>query len=395
MTVLLAARSKSMKMYSGEPELSRAKETDRVINYRLPNGLNVSHISTNQTTDDCNTDTSNRGLYCIGFPALQDYQLPRILVFLLFYLLILVGNITIITVVVVDPKLHKPMYFFLTNLSVLDILFTTTTIPKMLAMFLVDAKTISFQACFLQMYSFHGLTVTEALILVVMSYDRYEAICNPLHYAVKMAKRMNIQLAASAWITALIIPAPVMIQTSQLAFGETTKVYHCFCDHLAVVQAACPDFGATFQTFLGFCIAMTVSLVPLTLVILSYALTIISVLKIDSKEGQRKAFPTCTSHLIVVGSYYSSVLVSCISYRVDVPIDTHLMSNVVFAILSPLLNPLIYTLHNREVRQAIRQFIVLKIFSPSKNIEVFWGEFALALCEPLHYFSPPTPLKRE
>ncbi|KYO37802.1 hypothetical protein Y1Q_0011139 [Alligator mississippiensis] len=111
-------------------------------------------------------------LLAVRSKSMKDYQIPRFLVFLLFYLLILVGNIIIITVVVVDPKRHKPMYFFLTNLSVLDILFTTTTIPKMLAMFLVDAKTISFQACFLQMYSFHGLTVTEALILVVMSYDR-------------------------------------------------------------------------------------------------------------------------------------------------------------------------------------------------------------------------------
>ncbi|XP_059580817.1 olfactory receptor 2AT4-like [Alligator mississippiensis] len=320
--------------------------------------------------DSCNSNASAKSFFLVGFPALQDYQFLLFSVLLLFYLLILVGNIAIITVVVVDPKLHKPMYFFLTNLSVLDILFTTTTIPKVLAVFLVNAKMISFQACFLQMYSFHGLGVTEALILVVMSYDRYEAICNPLHYAVKMTKRMNIQLAASAWITALIIPAPVMIQTSQLAFGETTKVYHCFCDHLAVVQAACPDFGATFQTFLGFCIAMTVSLVPLTLVILSYVLIIISILKIDSREGRRKAFSTCTSHLIVVGSYYFSLAVSYMSYRADMPTDIHNMSNVVFAILTPLLNPLIYTLRNREVKEAIRQFIVLKIFPPFKNILV-------------------------
>ncbi|XP_014381764.1 olfactory receptor 2AT4-like [Alligator sinensis] len=318
--------------------------------------------------DSCNSSASAKSFFLVGFPALQDYQLPLFLVFLLFYLLILVGNIAIITVVVVDPKLHKPMYFFLTNLSVLDILFTTTTIPKMLAMFLVDAKTISFQACFLQMYSFHGLTVTEALILVVMSYDRYEAICNPLHYAVKMTKRMNIQLAASAWITALIIPAPVMIQTSQLAFGETTKVYHCFCDHLAVVQAACPDFGATFQTFLGFCIAMTVSLVPLMLVVVSYTHIIISILKINSKEGRSKAFSTCTSHLIVVGTYYSSIAVAYVSYRARMPIDIHVMSNVVFAILTPLLNPLIYTLRNKEVKRAVKQFIFSKIFPLTKKM---------------------------
>ncbi|KAM9173390.1 olfactory receptor 2AT4-like [Pangshura tecta] len=317
--------------------------------------------------NNCNSNSSAKDFYLIGFPAFQDFQIPLFLVFLLFYLLILIGNIIIIAVVVVDRTLHKPMYFFLTNLSVLDILFTTTTIPKMLAMFLVNAKTISFHVCFLQMYCFHGLSVTESLLLVVMSYDRYEAICNPLHYPVKMTKSVNIQLAACAWITALLIPIPVIFQTSQLTFGETTTVYHCFCDHLAVVQAACSDFSASFQTFLGFSIAMTVSVMPLMLVTLSYVHIIISILKINSKVGRSKAFSTCTSHLIVVGTYYSSIAVAYISYRTDMPIDIHVMSNVVFAILTPLLNPLIYTLRNKEVKCAVKKIVFLKIFPPSKN----------------------------
>uniref|UniRef100_A0A8C4XXI7 G-protein coupled receptors family 1 profile domain-containing protein n=1 Tax=Gopherus evgoodei TaxID=1825980 RepID=A0A8C4XXI7_9SAUR len=279
--------------------------------------------------NNCNSNSSAKDFYLIGFPALQDFQIPLFLVFLLFYLLILIGNIIIIAVIAVEQTLHKPMYFFLANLSALDIPLTSTTIPKMLAMFLVNAKTISFHVCFLQMYCFHGLAVTESLLLVVMSYDRYEAICNPLHYPVKMTKRVNIQLAACAWITALLIPILVVFQTSQLTFGETTRVYHCFCDHLAVVQAACSDFSASLQTFLGFSIAMTVSFVPLML-----------------------AFSTYTSHLIVVGTYYSSIAVAYISYRKDMPVDIHVMSNVVFAILTPLLNPLIYTLQNKEVKCA-------------------------------------------
>uniref|UniRef100_A0A8C3HGF4 G-protein coupled receptors family 1 profile domain-containing protein n=1 Tax=Chrysemys picta bellii TaxID=8478 RepID=A0A8C3HGF4_CHRPI len=287
--------------------------------------------------NNCSSNSSAKDFYLIGFPALQDFQIPLFFVFFLFYMLILIGNIIIIAVVVVDHTLHKPMYFFLTNLSVLDILFTTTTIPKMLAMFLVNAKTISFHVCFLQMYCFHGLSVTESLLLVVMSYDRYEAI-------------------SCAWVTALLIPIPVVFQTSQLTFGETATVYHCFCDHLAVVQAACSDFSASFQTFLGFSIAMTVSVVPLMLVTLSYVHIIISILKINSKVGRSKAFSTCTSHLIVVGTYYSSIAVAYISYRTDMPIDSHVMSNVVFAILTPLLNPLIYTLRNKEVKCAFANY---------------------------------------
>ncbi|XP_010154895.1 PREDICTED: olfactory receptor 2AT4 [Eurypyga helias] len=317
--------------------------------------------------ESCSSNASTKVFFLVGFPALQDSQTPLFIVFLLFYLLILVGNAVIITVVVVDRTLHKPMYFFLVNLSVLDVLFTTTTIPKMLAMFLANAKTILFRGCFLQMYSFHGLTVTEALLLVVMAYDRYEAICDPLRYAVKMTRRTNIRLAASAWITALLIPVPVITQTSRLAYGDTTRVYHCFCDHLAVVQAACSDLSAEFQTFLGFSIAMTVSVVPLLLVTLSYIHIILSVLKINSKEGRMKAFSTCTSHLLVVGTYYSSIAVAYMSYRANIPIDVHVISNVVFSILTPLLNPIIYTLRNKEVKSAVKRSIFPKIFPLTKR----------------------------
>ncbi|XP_033929296.1 olfactory receptor 2AT4-like [Melopsittacus undulatus] len=312
--------------------------------------------------ESCSSNTSTKVFVLVGFPALQDSQTLLFVVFLLFYLLILAGNTIIITVVVADPTLHKPMYFFLLNLSVLDVLFTTTTIPKMLLMFLANARTISFQGCFLQMYSFHSLTVTEALLLVVMAYDRYEAICNPLSYPAKMTSRMNIQLAASAWITALLIPVPVVAQTSQLVYGHPTRVHHCFCDHLAVVQAACLDSNADFQTFLGFSIAMTVSIVPLLLVTISYVYIILSVLRISSKAGRMKAFSTCTSHLLVVGTYYSSITVAYVSYRADIPTDVHIVSNVVFSILTPLLNPIIYTLRNKEVKSAVKKSIFQKIF---------------------------------
>ncbi|XP_019326999.1 PREDICTED: olfactory receptor 2AT4, partial [Aptenodytes forsteri] len=309
--------------------------------------------------ESCSSNASTKVFFLVGFPAFQDFQTPLFVVFLLFYLLILVGKAVIITVVVVDHTLHKPMYFFLINLPVLDVLFTATTIPKTLAMFLGNAETISFWGCFLQMYSFHGLTVTEALLLAVVAYDRYEAICNPLCCPAKMTRRVNIHLAASAWITALLIPVPIITQTSQLAYRDTTRVHHCFCDHLAVVEATCLDFSANFQTFLGFSIAMTVLVIPLLLVTLSYVHIILSILKINSKEGRMKAFSTCTSHLLVVGTYYSPIAVAYMSYRADIPVDVHVMSNVVFSILTPLLNTIIYTLQNKEVKPAVKKSIFL------------------------------------
>ncbi|XP_075403897.1 olfactory receptor 2AT4-like [Tenrec ecaudatus] len=290
--------------------------------------------------------------YLVGIPSLPESFFPLVvLIFLLIYLLILVGNTLILVAVVAEPSLHKPMYFFLINLSTLDILSTTTTVPKMLSLFLLGDHFLSFPACFLQMYLFHGLNCSEAFILVVMAYDRYVAICRPLHYPVHMTPQTNAALAAGAWLTALLLPIPAVVQTSQMAFDGTVHIYHCFCDHLAVVQASCSD--TTPQTFMGFCIAMVVSFLPLLLVLLSYARILASVLRIKSREGRSKAFSTCSSHLLVVGTYYSSIAIAYVAYRAELPLDFHIMGNVVFAILTPVLNPLIYTLRNKDVKAAV------------------------------------------
>ncbi|ELW71889.1 olfactory receptor 2AT4 [Tupaia chinensis] len=297
--------------------------------------------------------------YLVGIPSLpESLFLPVFLIFVLIYLLILVGNALILMAVVAEPSLHKPMYFFLINLSALDILSTTTTIPKMLSLFLLGDHFLSFPACFLQMYLFHGLNCSEAFILVVMAYDRYVAICRPLHYPILMTPQTNASLAASAWFTALLLPIPAVVQTSQMAFVPVAQVYHCFCDHLAVVQASCSD--TTHQTFMGFCIAMVVSFLPLLLVLLSYAHILASVLRISSREGRSKAFSTCSSHLLVVGTYYFSIAIAYVAYRADLPLDFHIMGNVVFAILTPVLNPLIYTLRNKDVKAAITKMACLQ-----------------------------------
>ena len=153
--------------------------------------------------------------------------LPVIFIFLLFYLLILMGNALILVSVVAEPSLHKPMYFFLINLSALDILFTTTTVPKMLSLFLFGDHFLSFTSCLLQMYLFQSLTCSEAFILVVMAYDHYVTICHPLHYLVHMTPQTNAALAASAWLTALLLPIPEVVKTSQMAYDNTARIYHC------------------------------------------------------------------------------------------------------------------------------------------------------------------------
>ncbi|KAK7806820.1 hypothetical protein U0070_010304 [Myodes glareolus] len=316
----------------------------------------------------CNgSGDSQTVFYLTGIPSLQkSLFLPVFFLFLLFYLLILVGNTLILVAVVTDPSLHKPMYFFLVNLSVLDIFSTTTTVPKLLSLFLLGDHFLSFPACFLQMYLFHGLNCSEAFILVVMAYDRYVAICRPLHYPVHMTPQTNTALAASAWITALLLPIPAVVQISQMAFDSIAYIYHCFCDHLAVVQASCSDTSP--QTLMGFCIAMVVSFLPLLLVLLSYARILASVLRINSREGRSKAFSTCSSHLLVVGTYYSSIAIAYVAYRTNLPVDFHIVGNVVFAILTPVLNPLIYTLRNKDVKGAITKIIHVKTQAVTRTL---------------------------
>ena len=316
----------------------------------------------------CNgSEDSSTIFYLSGIPSLpKSLFLSVFFVFLLLYLLILAGNTLILLAVVAEPSLHKPMYFFLINLSALDILFTTTTVPKMLSLFLLGDHFLSFSACFLQMYLFQSFTCSEAFILVVMAYDRYVAICRPLHYPVHMTPQTNAALAASAWLIALLLPVPAVVKISQMAYNNSAHIHHCFCDHLALVQASCSD--KTPQTLMGFCIAMVVSFLPLLLVLLSYAHILASVLRISSQEGRSKAFSTCSSHLLVVGTYYSSIAVAYVAYRADLPPDFHIMGNVAYAILTPILNPLIYTLRNKDVKAAITKMSCLKTKSEIGNL---------------------------
>ncbi|KAB0390195.1 hypothetical protein E2I00_005273 [Balaenoptera physalus] len=300
----------------------------------------------------CNgSKDSSPVFYLVGIPSLlESFFLLVFLIFLLISLLILVGNELILVSVVTEPSLHKPTYFFLISLSALDILSTTTTVPKMLSLFLLEDHYLSFPACFLQMYLFHSFSCSEAFVLVVMAYDRYVAICRPLHYPVLMTPQTNAALAASAQLTALLLPIPAVVHMLHMAFDNTVHICHCFCDHLVVVQASCSD--TTSQTFMGFCIALVVSFLPLLLVLLSYAHILASVLLISSREGRSKAFSTCSSHLFV-GTYYSPIAIAYVAYRADLPLDFHIMGNVVHAILAPILNVLINTLRNKDVKAAI------------------------------------------
>ncbi|XP_043928748.1 olfactory receptor 2AT4-like [Protopterus annectens] len=291
-----------------------------------------------------------------GFLHLHNYYTIFFILFLLIYSTVIIGNSLILAAVITNRKLHTPMYFFLSNLAVIDLFYTTTVIPRMLTLFIVDSQTISFSLCFVQLCFLHGFGIAEAFLLVVMAYDRYVAICSPLHYQNIMTNMVNILLAANTWILPFIIVIPIVILAAQLPFCGPNKIHHCFCEHVYVIKLACTDI--TPHVYLGFSVAMTVSFIPLFLVVFSYIKILTAVFQLASTEERLKALSTCTSHIMVVSFYYVSIIVAYVSYTTDnIANDFHVASTIFCAILTPTVNPVIYTLRNRDVKSTVTKLI--------------------------------------
>ncbi|XP_043928745.1 olfactory receptor 2AT4-like [Protopterus annectens] len=291
----------------------------------------------------------------VGFSHLQYFYTVLFIIFLCIYLTVIFGNCVILVAILANEKLQTPMYFFLFNLSITDMLFTTTTIPKILALFVAKSNKISFSLCFIQLCFWHSFGCSEAFLLVVMAYDRYVAVCRPLYYRKIMSNNVNILLVASTWIFPFVFMIPVCILASQLPFCGPNEIQNCFCEHLAVIRLACSDIN--FHVYLGFAIAMTVSFMPLILVVLSYVKILTSIFQIGSTEERVRAFSKCSSHIMAVFTYYISIIIAYVSYAVEVTNSFHVAATICITVLAPSLNPLIYTLRNKEVKETIAKLL--------------------------------------
>ncbi|XP_006163937.1 olfactory receptor 6C76-like [Tupaia chinensis] len=284
-----------------------------------------------------------------------------IFIFLFFtYILSITGNLTIITLTLIDSHLKTPMYFFLRNFSFLEISFTTVSIPRYLVSIVTGNKTISYNSCLAQDFFFLLLGATEFFLLTAMSYDRYVAICKPLHYTTIMSSRVCIQLVLSSWVAGFLIIFPPVIMGLQLDYCASNIIDHFTCDSSPMLLISCTD--TTFLELMAFFLAVFTLLVTLTLVILSYALILRTILRIPSAEQRKKAFSTCSSHLIVVSISYGS----CIFMYVKTSAKEGVAFTKVIAVLNtsvaPMLNPFIYTLRNQQVKQSFRN-LTKKYFS--------------------------------
>ncbi|ELW47825.1 Olfactory receptor 10R2, partial [Tupaia chinensis] len=291
----------------------------------------------------------------LGFSSFGENQLILFAVFLCLYLIILCGNITIVTVIRLDRSLHIPMYFFLGILSISETCYTFVILPKMLINLLSLLRTISFVNCAIQMFFFLSFAVTNCMLLGVMGYDRYVAICHPLRYPLLMSWQVCGQLVATCAGIGLLFSLIGSLLVFKLPFCGPNKINHYFCDISPVIRLACTDnYINELVIFVGGVLTL---MVPLTFICISYGFIVRTILKIPSAEGKRKAFSTCASHLTVVIVHYGCASFVYLRPSAKYASSKDRLVTVTYTVVTPLLNPMVYSLRNKDVQVAIRKVL--------------------------------------
>ncbi|XP_005312387.2 putative olfactory receptor 2B3 [Chrysemys picta bellii] len=291
----------------------------------------------------------------LGVSDQPRLEMLLFVVFLVLYVLNLVGNLAIIVVLWLEPCLHTPMYFFLSNLSFLDLCYTTSTVPQMLVNFRSTHKSITWAGCVAQLYIFLSLGCTECLLLAVMAYDRYVAICQPLHYTIVMSRRLCLQMAVTVWLSGFSNSMLQTVLTVRLPRCGRNRVNHFFCEVPTLLKLACVD-TSTIEAEL-FAVSAIFLLVPLGLILVSYGYIVAAVLRIRSAQGRLKAFNTCASHLAVVSLFYGTAIFMYLQPPSSYSQDRGKMVSLFYGIIAPMLNSLIYTLRNKDVHGALRRVL--------------------------------------
>ncbi|XP_059551153.1 olfactory receptor 7A17-like isoform X1 [Myotis daubentonii] len=277
--------------------------------------------------------------------------------FLSMYLITVLGNLLIILAVSSDSHLHTPMYFFLSNLSLVDICFTSTTVPKMLWNIQTKSKAITFKGCITQLYFFLLFAGLDDFLLAVMAYDRYVAICHPLHYMVIMNPRLCGLLVLMSWIMAVLNSLAQSLIVLRLSFCTDLEIPHFFCELKEVVQLACSD------TFLNNMVMYFITVLlaggPLAGIIYSYSKIVSSIRAIPSAQGKYKAFSTCASHLLVVSLFYCTSIGMYLSSAAAHSSHSSAAASVMYTVVTPMLNPFIYSLRNKDIKRALKKFFVM------------------------------------
>ncbi|KAM9120764.1 olfactory receptor 6M1-like [Pangshura tecta] len=290
----------------------------------------------------------------LGFPSLgEKLKIFLFLILLLTYLITVTGNVVIIFIVWLNRRLHSPMYFFIANLSFLEIWFTSVTSPKLMLNFLSVSRTISFHGCMAQTFFYFALGITEFCLLVVMSFDRYAAICRPLQYATIMTQRLCIQLVLGSWVGSFTVMSFRMLLMSKLRFCGLNVINHFFCDNSPLFQLSCTDISGVKRK--DSILISTLVLTSLCLTMLSYMSIFFSILQMPTATGRQKAFATCGSHLTALTIAYGSCIVLYARPLGNSSLDVNKGVALLNTIVYPFLNPFIYSLRNKTVKLALRE----------------------------------------
>ncbi|XP_053319721.1 olfactory receptor 1086-like [Spea bombifrons] len=328
------------------PQLTYVRQSNQVNLYHCFNFL-CGFVSTGHNTSS--VDTFN----FLGFSDQLNIHVILFPLFLSMYIITVSGNLGIMLLIWTDSQLHNPMYFFLANLSFIDFWYSSGITPKMLVDLLYQEKNISYLGCAFQMYFFIALGSTESFLLAAMAFDRYVAICNPLLYLMKMTKKMCIQLLTGAYVGGFAHSLIQTCTTFRLSFCGSHQIRHFFCDIPPLLKLSCSDIKINELVLSLFASSVTVS--SIIVIVISYASILYAVLKTRLFQGRRKAFSTCGSHFICVILFYSTVLFMYMRPSSNYSLDQDRIISIVYTLVIPMLNPLIYSLRNHEMKQALKR----------------------------------------
>ncbi|XP_065272278.1 olfactory receptor 14A16-like [Emys orbicularis] len=300
----------------------------------------------------------------LGFSDVRELQILHFIVFLVLYLISLLGNLLIIIAIAFDRHLHNPMYFFLMNLSILDFGSISVTIPKSMANSLTNTRSIPYSGCVAQVFFYIFFASANFALLTIMAYDRYVAICQPLHYEMVMNRRAFVQMASSAWISGILYSALHTGNTFAISFCGGNMVDQFFCEIPQLLHLACSN------TYLGEVVVISFSvllfLICFVSIIVSYVQIYKAVLRIPSEQGRHKAFSTCLPHLIVVSLFLFTGTFAFLKPTSNSSSDLNLLVAVLYSIMPPMLNPMIYSMRNKEIKVALNKLIGWRLFSKNK-----------------------------
>nr|XP_006219715.1 olfactory receptor 52K2 [Vicugna pacos] len=299
------------------------------------------------------TSTHPAVFFLMGIPGLEHLHIWISIPFCSAYTLALLGNCTLLFIIQADTALHEPMYFFLAMLAAIDLVLSSTALPKMLAVFWFRHREINFYACLVQMFFLHSFSIMESAVLLAMAFDRYVAICKPLHYTTVLTGPLitKIGMAAVTRAVTLVTPVPFLLRCFHYCRGPV--IAHCYCEHMAVVRLACGD--TRFNSIYGIAVAMFIVVLDLLFVVLSYVFILRAVLQLASQEARYKACGTCVSHIGAILAFYTPVVISSVMHRVARRAAPHvhiLLANF-YLLFPPMVNPFIYGVKTKQIRERV------------------------------------------